>query len=105
MSDPAPPPVQPLPPQPTPIKPIDPLQNPPATPDSSIFPEQPNPTPTLLVSEKPNADTYARHVLDTPYDGWVFNGIARIRLYGQTTFELADDGSDLTFGTPPDLLT
>ena len=50
----------------------------------------------------PNAK-YVEHVLDEPYYGWVYNSVHRINLSGQRVFELVDDGSKPTYGTPPDL--
>jgi hypothetical protein len=47
---------------------------------------------------------YLEHVLDDPYHGWAFNGIARIELNGQRIFELLDDGTPVQYGTPPDLI-
>jgi hypothetical protein len=57
-----------------------------------------------VVNRREVDDVYDELVLDEPYDGWVHNDEARIRLNGQDRFLIASK-TDVEFGTPADLLT
>jgi hypothetical protein len=89
--------------------PVPPVSDPipaPATVDPPVV------NPVVPTEEGSQVDTlggaighnYLEHVLDDPYHGWAFNGIARIELNGQRIFELIDDGTPVQYGTPPDLI-
>lgn len=57
-----------------------------------------------VVARREVDPVYDEIVLDGPYDGWVHNADARIRLNGQDRFQIASK-KDVEFGTPADLLT
>lgn len=59
--------------------------------------------PQIVVSSDADSEGYVTHTLDGPYDGWVYNDEARIRLHGQDRFQLAGSGA-VVLDTPPDLV-